>query len=472
MLKFTNLAINSIDDFFFGRCPNPLTLKNGMVIGGGTVFPEINFTLPEMIIEKTSMEEVRNQYREMISGTTKRAAELNIPGLIVEFELLPELTLTPEWGAEITTIIREELDNLQLKHGIPVGLRVTPNDIREFVRPPIMKNSEFVDKMYGSFELCARAGADMLSIESTGGKEVHDDAILQGDLLTSVFSLGILASRDMADLWTNISTISKETGSIPAGDTACGFANTAMVLAEKRYIPRVWAAVIRVLTVARSLVAYEAGAVGPSKDCAYEGPYIKAITGYPISMEGSESACAHFSPVGNITRAVTDLWSNESVNNVRLLSGMAPIVSLEQLIYATRLMNVAASHGNQAACTLRDWMTESDALLDPQAYVLMPSVVLELSKEIIAEPTPYLRTRRAGLATLEILRKACSNKELSLSNMEQRWLDKLSKQSDQLPEDESELINLVVPNIDQSKVRLSEYGLLQYPKNLSKGDKS
>ncbi|MBW6473073.1 MAG: hypothetical protein K0B14_08130 [Anaerolineaceae bacterium] len=459
MREYKELAIDSIDDFLFGRCPNPLTLKNGMMIGAGTVYPELNFTLPGMIIEKASMEEVRNQYWEMISGATRRAAELNIPGLIVEFELLPDLTLTPEWGAEITTILREELDNLQLKYGIPVGLRVTPNDIREFARPPIMRNGEFVDNMYRSFELCARAGADMLSIESTGGKEIHDDAILQGDLLTSVFSLGILASRDMADLWTNISNISRESGSIPAGDTACGFANTAMVLAEQRFIPRVWAALIRVLAVARSLVAYEAGAVGPSKDCAYEGPYIKAITGYPISMEGSEAACAHLSPVGNIARAVPDLWSNESINNVRLLGGMAPTVSLEQLIYATRVMNVASGHGPQAARILRDWMVESDALLDPQAFVLMPSVVLALSKEIIAEATPYLRTRRAALATLEILRKASSNQELSLSRIELRWLDKLSKQSDQLPEDENELINLVLPMIDQSKIRLSEYGL-------------
>ncbi len=216
---------------------------------------------------------------------------------------------------------------------------------------------------------------------------------------------------------------------------------------------------IRVLTVARSLVAYEAGAVGPSKDCAYEGPYIKAITGYPISMEGSEAACAHLSPVGNIARAVPDLWSNESINNVRLLGGMAPVVSLEHLIYSTRLMNVASGHGPQAARILRDWMVESDAQLDPQAYVLMPSVVLSLSKEIIAEPTPYLRTRRAALSTLEILRIASSNQELSLSRLEMKWLDKLSKQSDQLPEDENELINLVLPMIDQSKIRLSEYGL-------------
>jgi len=459
MKKFFRLAIDSIDQFMYGRCPAPLTLQNGMVIGGGIVFPELNFTLPNMIIDSSSMPEVRNQYQQMITETSKRAAELGVPGLIVEFELLPDLTLNPEWGAEITGILREHMDVIQSKHGIKTGLRVTPNDIREFARPPVLKHGEFVDKMYRSFELCARAGADMLSIESTGGKEVHDDAILQGDLLTSVFSLGILASRDMYHLWTNITDIAHQTNTIPAGDSACGFANTAMVLAEQHFIPRVWAAVIRVLSVARSLVAYEAGALGPSKDCAYEGPFLKAITGFPISLEGAEAACAHFSPIGNIAKAVPDLWSNESVNNVRLLGGMAPVVSLEQLVYATRLMNTTASHGEQYARLLRDWVTESDAMTDPQAYVLQPAVVLDLAREIISEPTPYLRTRRSALASLAVLRKAVDTKEIQLSRMEIRWLDKLSRQADQLPEDENQFIDSMIPTIDRTKVRLEEYDL-------------
>ena len=56
------------------------------------------------------------------------------------------------------------------------------------------------------------------------------------------------------------------------------------------------------MTVPRSLVAFEQGAIGPNKDCAYEGPYLKAITGFPISLEGAEAAVAHLSPIGNIAR--------------------------------------------------------------------------------------------------------------------------------------------------------------------------
>ena len=162
--------------------PIPLLLKNGMSIGGGLVYPELNFTLPGMIVDANSMPDVRKEYTQMITEASKRAVELNAPGLVVEFELLPDLTLTPEWGAEITKILKDALNDVQEKSGMKTALRVTPNDIREFTRPPIQRSGEFVEKMYRSFELCAEAGADFFSIESTGGKEIHDDAILNGDL--------------------------------------------------------------------------------------------------------------------------------------------------------------------------------------------------------------------------------------------------------------------------------------------------
>lgn len=457
--SFNSLAIQNLDEFIYGVSPKPLTLKNGLVIGGGTVFPELNFTLPDMNIDETSMPEVREQYRQMIGEACKRAVELSAPGLVVEFELLPDLTLVPEWGAEVTQILRETLDETQAVHGLKTALRVTPNDIREFARPPVLSSGRFVEDMWRCFELCAQAGADFFSIESTGGKEVHDDAILNGDLDLSVFGLGVLGSRDMTYLWQNIVSISSQYGVIPAGDSACGFANTAMVLAEQKFIPRVWAAAIRVMSAARSLVAFEQGAVGPNKDCAYEGPYIKAITGCPITLEGSEAACAHLSPIGNIAKAVPDLWSNESVNNVKLLGGMAPTVSLEQLVYATRLMNVASGKGPAAARTLRDWWSESDAGLDPQAYVLRPGVVLDLAGQFIAEPTPYLRTRKAAQATLECLRRAGAEGELTFSRLETRWLDRLSRSADALPEDEAQFIAQVTPRVDRAKVKLEEYGL-------------
>ena len=55
--------------------------------------------------------------------------------------------------------------------------------------------------------LCAEAGADILSIESVGGKEVHDRALMYGDFPGIVLALGVLAPRDMAWLWGEIVSI-------------------------------------------------------------------------------------------------------------------------------------------------------------------------------------------------------------------------------------------------------------------------
>ena len=456
MERYDGLEINDVDDLVFGRCPRPLRVV-GLTLGAGVVYPELNFTLPEMPVNETTMAQVRDEYRQMADDACARAVALEVPGLVLELELLPELTRRPEWGAEVTSLLRDRLDTYQARHGLLSVLRVTPNDNRDFVRPPLMRTGEELERMMESFELCAEAGADMLSLESTGGKEVNDDALLNGHLAGSVFALGVLGARDMAFVWDRVVALARRRNVIAAGDSACGFANTAMALATGGFIPRVWAAVVRVLAVPRSLVAYERGCVGPSKDCAYEGPFLKAITGCPISMEGAEAACAHLSPLGNIAKACADLWSNESVQNVKLLGGMAPTVSMEQLAYATRLLNVASAGGE--ALRLRDWLVESDVGLDPQAYVLRPDIVLHLAAEIVAEPTPYLRTRRAAQAVLGALRRGAAAGAFVLPGPEKRWLTRLSAEADDLPEDEGAFIEGVLEAIAREKVRLGEYAL-------------
>ena len=457
--QYRKLAISDPNEFIFGHSPFPVTLQNGLVIGGGEVYPELNFTLPSMIINEQTMPEVRAQYTQMIGDACTRAVELHLKGLVVEYELLPDLTLKPEWGAEVASILRKVLDETHNRYGLKTALRVTPNDIREFSRPPMMRHGKYTEDMFRCFELCAQAGADFLAIESTGGKEIHDEAIIKGDLRLSVFAMSILASRDMAYLWDKIVGICEKHHVIPSGDSACGFANTAMVLAEQKFIPRVWAALIRVMSVPRSLIAFEKGAVGPNKDCAYEGVYTKAITGYPIALEGAEAACAHLSSIGNVAKAVPDLWSNESVQNVKLLAAMAPTVSLEQLTYATRLMNTASENGKDAALSLQKWLVDSDAKQDVQAYVLRPDIAIQISQKIVEESTPYRRTRAAALSALACMQEAKKSGELQFSKIEQRWLESLNEEAVRLPESEDEFIDQMLPVVDRSKVLLSEYEL-------------
>jgi methanol--5-hydroxybenzimidazolylcobamide Co-methyltransferase len=455
MRKFTQLAYHSPDDFIYGSCPNPVTTKNGLVIGGGVVYPEVNFTLPAMNIRQETMPEVLQIYKDIIAGVLTRAHELHAPGLVIEFETLPDMTEHPEWGLEIHKVLRSAMFEYEAKYGLKSVLRMTPNDLREMSRPPVMRSGKYWEAMVRAFEGAARDGADILSIESTGGKEVNDEAIVNADLRTSIFALGCLGARDMKWLWTNITDIANAYGAISGGDSACGFGNTSMVLAEQGFIPKVYASVIRAVTAPRALVAIENGAVGPSKDCAYENVYLKAITGTPISLEGKSAACAHSSPIGNIAASVADLWSNESVQQVKLLSGYAPVVSTEQLIYDCRLLNIASGKGH--AKLMRDMLVESDCCLDPQAYMLKPEIVFEIGNEIVKEQEPFLRTLNTAKKALELLKRAVGNKELALEERELNWLDILEAQVEEIPEDEEEFIAEMKRELDTSKYNPREY---------------
>ncbi len=453
------LSLGSADELLFGKAPHPVKCGNGLIIGAGRVIPEINFTLPPVEISPSTWPDIEQQYIEMMTGVCERAVDLGAPELLVEFETLPPMTVDPALGASITSLLASILHTVQDRHGIRSALRLTPNDTRDHRRPPRMRSGSYWENMLRLFSAAAGAGADLLAIESTGGKEIHDEALMNADLEGIVYALGILAPSDMHFLWRHIVQICRETGIIASGDTACGFANTAMALASQKMIPRVLAALVRAASVPRGLIAFEEGAVGPSKDCAYEGPFFKTIAGVPISMEGRSAACAHLSPLGNIPMAACDCWSNESVQNVRLLSAQAPVVSMDNLIFDCRLLNRASLDGAAASLTLRNWLEDSDALLDPQAYVLKADVVFAISTAIVQQPTTYLQTRAAVLAAIDALRAGVHSGGLILSAVEMHWLDRLERQASLLPEDEPQFTNQMLKKYEGSPYYPTEYGL-------------
>jgi methanol--5-hydroxybenzimidazolylcobamide Co-methyltransferase len=151
-------------------------------------------------------------------------------------------------------------------------------------------------------------------------------------------------------------------------------------------------------------------------------------------MEGKSATCAHFSPVGNIAAAMCDLWSNESVQNVRLLAGSAPEAYAELLAYDCRLMNTAAAAGQ--ALVLRDWLTASDEALSPQAMLLSPAATMRIARAIVRETTPYRRTVAAGHEAVAILQEG----PLDLSPRETQWLGRIATELDALPADEEPLL--------------------------------
>jgi len=438
-LRYDSLTIPDAQDLVFGRAPYPLRCGLALELGAGAVFPEVNFTLPPIAITDATWPDILAQYSEMTQGVLQRARALQVPGIVLEFEHLPPMTKHPQWGAEITALLCRLLAQEHEASGLPCALRVTPVDLRHEQRPPQLRDGPLWETMHRSFTDCTAAGAHILSIESVGAKEVFDEALLRGDVRGLVLALAVLAPRDMAWLWQRIAEICDGSGAIAGGDSACGFANTAMQLAGQRLLPEVLAAIVRAMGASRSLVAFENGAVGPSKDCAYEGPVIKAVTGRTISMEGKSATCAHFSPLGNVAAAACDLWSNESVQNVRLLSGSAPQAFTESLIYDCRLMNEALHRGQER--WLRDLLVDSDQYHSPQALVISPHASVAIARAIVAIPSDYGRCIAAAGAAVALIREAMAEDKLRLPPVEARWLGRIESGLAGLPNSEGELLD-------------------------------
>ncbi|MDR0811989.1 MAG: hypothetical protein LBN23_06950 [Paludibacter sp.] len=458
-MKFKTLAIENPKELIFGKAPKPVTTRRGLVIGGGQVYSELNFTLPTMSINKDTLPRVYQHYREIVEGALQRAVELNSRGVVLEFETLLEMTQTPAIGIEIVKIINDICEDFYQRDGLISEIRLTPNDLREFERPARQRTSALLEPMFELFERGMEAGGDLLSIESTGGKEISDDALMMCDIKTELFALAVLGVRDMRFLWKKINALAASHGKIAGGDTACGFGNTAMVLAERKYIPRVFAALVRVISAVRTIVAIEEGATGPDKDCGYEGPFLKAITGTPISMEGKTSACAHLSPIGNIAAAAADLWSNESVQNIKLLAGMAPTIYMEQLEYDVRLMNTALREGTLSTQELQKLFVLSDAYTDPQALILAPENVIAISRELVKGDSYVANARNGALKAIEIIEEAVASGQMTLPDNETMYLPMLKDELASVPDSEDEFVAMMQPVLDTTKFLPAEYGL-------------
>jgi methanol---5-hydroxybenzimidazolylcobamide Co-methyltransferase len=147
------------------------------------------------------------------------------------------------------------------------------------------------------------------------------------------------------------------------------------------------------------------------------------------------------------------------VQNVRLLAGPAPTCYMEQLVYDCRLMNRALAEGKVAALTLRRWLVESDAALDPQAWILAPENVIAISRAIVGAPSHYRAGVAAAHCTVELLRNAHAARQAKIVPREIRFLDTMLTQLDELPSDEAEFIAQQKPRVDATRYLPVEYGV-------------
>src|SRR5271165_4051151 len=86
---YSSLAFPDSQNLVFGQAARPVSCGFELTIGGGLVFPEVNFTLPMIDIIETNWSEICGHYEEMARNIIKRAVALKVPGLVLESELLP-----------------------------------------------------------------------------------------------------------------------------------------------------------------------------------------------------------------------------------------------------------------------------------------------------------------------------------------------------------------------------------------------
>ncbi len=450
-----SMTYSSSEEMMFGTARKPVVTKRGLKIGGGYVIPEI-VPHPRPGSEK-SMKTLLREFERANGDALERCVIVGHPCIVVENEHVFQITHNPGWGGEIAAQTARQMDEYLERYGLKAAYRSTIADLR---KPDMvnMRDSDYTREVLESFNECAKY-ADIVSIESMGGKEIFDYSIIRNDIAGLLFSQAVLGGRDMEWLWTQIVEIAKKNGCIAGGDTDCAQANTAMFMAGgfiSKDIPHTLAALSRAISAGRTLVAYECGATGPGKDCAYENPIIKSITGVPISTEGKTSACAHSDLCGNVIAAVCDLWSNEAVEYHNMFGATSPAVFTEILGYDAAAMNASIELGYQKefqAC-----LVTSDRYRGPHGFMLCPDNAWIIGKAVVDNnESLYARARAAAMKCGDLM---LGDSQLKLTAFEKESLQSYMKDMESLPDKEEDFIDMCLKKYNKVKgFNPASYGL-------------
>ena len=444
--KYTKMAYASADEMIFGEAKKPISYGLGIKVGQGSVIPEINFA-PRPGSEK-SPESLTKEYVDYIAtDIMNRAVTLGFPAVQLENEWIFQMGNDPEKFAKpVVAGQKAVIQKYHDEYGIACAVRHTCADPRlheQGMRFGQDKMHSYPEKMIESFEVAADAGADVISIESVGGKEISDFAVVRQDIRGWLFGIGYLGSIDMEWLWTQIVDLAKRKKVIAGGDTNCAGANTAMFMAGgylDKDVPKTFSAVTRAIASARSLVAFECGATGPDKDCGYEGPILKAISGNPICQEGKGAQDAHADLMGNLIAATCDMWSNESVEYHPEFGGSSVQCWLGVIGYEAALMNAAKQMKQDKV--LRDIYTASDRFRGAEPYILAYDNAYKIGEAIIeAGDSYYLRAKAAGLKAAELIRDSNNKGKLKLNKQEKDTLNKIITDLNSLPDEEGKFVD-------------------------------
>jgi len=157
-------------------------MRPGLTIGAGQVFPEIKLHPPSHEYRAETWPDVVAHYDEMAAQILRRQSRSAVP-VFCWSSSYSAMTEFPRGAQRITTVLKRHLIACTKSTTCLAPAR-NPHDIRDQQKPPLMRTGEPWQRLSGSLELCAAAGADILSIESIGGKELMT-ALMYGDFKVS-----------------------------------------------------------------------------------------------------------------------------------------------------------------------------------------------------------------------------------------------------------------------------------------------
>lgn len=463
MSKITRMAYNSPDEMVFGKSKKPVSYGLGLKVGGGYVIPEAKYA-PRTGAE-SSPDRLHKEFIGYITkDVVKRAVNMGFPCLQLETEWISYMSSNLEMSGNIVSSQKECIEEFHSEYGIKLAVRHTIPDLRLFEqRIDHGNNSEYPSLLYESAEIACESGADVLSIESIGGKELTDYATINCDIGAYLFGSGVLGSIDVNRIWTELTKICKKNNTVPGGDTNCASSNMSMFMAGgfmDNDVQKTFSAISRCISAARTLTSIESGVTGPGKDCGYENIIVKAITGIPISQEGKGGQCAHSDLMGNLMAQCCDLWSNESVAYHPEFGGTSVQCWTGLIGYECALMNTAIASKKDKL--LRDLYMLSDRNRSPESYVLAYDNAWKIGKSIVdAESSYYLRARAAALTGASLIVEGFESGRLGLTQKQLSTLYRIIRDLESLPDDEDIFIENCVRKYSEyvPTFRPENYGL-------------
>ena len=440
--RYTSMAYKDADELVFGHAQQPVSYGFGIKIGAGYVIPEINYA-PRPGAEKDS-EKLRREYVDYISkDILNRAVTAGFPNVQLETEWVSQMN-QEKLSAPVVEGQKAICEKYHEEYGVNCAVRHTIPDQREADEglKPGMGGRSYPEKLFECAEIACENGADNLSCETVGGKEFADYAVTNGDITAFLFGVGYLGSLDMTYVWQEFADIAKKNKAVAGGDTNCSGANVSMFMAGgflDNDVQKTFSAVTRCISAARTLAAWESGAVGPDKDCGYEGIICKSIAGKPTAQEGKNCQCAHCDLQGNLIAQACDLWSNESVEYHPEFGGTSVQCWLGSIGYEAALMNTAIQLGQEK--TLRDLYMYADRTRGPEGYVLAYDNAYKVGQAIAENGNDlYLRAKAAGLTGAKIIMNGYETKELALTNKQLDTLKSIIKTLEGLTDETDKIV--------------------------------